>query len=346
MTEAELPIAWLSADGVVRGAYGPPVRLALNGYQIDRGFGRSSAVTPDGQCVICVVAKLLAPMRRHSQVMAYSLSTGAELWRAPVPGDSIVGIASIGGGLAVWVANMMSNELPCTAYSVANGTAVLTLPLEEENLFELIATGPWKDHMLCHSRDHVTLYAPSADLVWQVASEEGLRLPGRILATRGEWFGLNGLENYGCRLYRLRDGQPVPSVLDSISGREAPVAVSDPAHALVCETLPPSTTYRQRFKAAGATGEVYLSTTNDATVLPPSGAVDVAVVVNYLECIRVVDPATAAVLDLRLAPGVVTAWHWPAVDCARRERDAIDAAIAVTGDCAGGLVRSVVVKLR
>lgn len=338
MTESGPPIAWLSSSGVMRGAYGPPVQLALKGRSVEssRGF----AVSPDGRTAVCAFSEPPELHGRDTRVMAFSLETGAELWPAAVDGTTIVGIASGGSGnLVVWVADDGYDELPFTAYNIASGAAVMTRPHEEGCCYAIIAAGPWRDYMLSHSYEQVTLCAPgSTEPVWQIETTEEISAPERILTTSGEWFCLDG--RGACRLCSLRDGQPVPSVLDRIRYEDllTLLAVYDPTRAFACKSdnpdLAPHHSCRQRFVAVGReqiAGDRYTTADYEVTVLPSRGATEV--IVYHHECIRIVRPC-GTIVEKRSTPGIVAAWRWSALDCARRGRDEVARAVAAVDELA------------
>lgn len=356
---SELPIAWLDTDGVVHDAY-RQVQLALNGCTVDDGL-HNSAVTPDGRCIICVVEQPSPSSSRPvKKVMAYSLQNGAELWPAAVEGNSVVGVV----GSVVWVADSRY-EAPCTARCLASGKAVMTLPNEGECAYTAITAGPWKGHMLgrCYcdmSFRHVALYAPgSTDQVWQVDVEGMSVWVEHCLTTGGEWFCLEGCGFL--RLYSLRDGQPVASVFDSLRyvSFSSLVAVYDPNHVLVSEVTVRDVHGRrewirqhmmleaEQIAMLPRGDELSAVSYESQHILPPRDTAAFEVIVCQGECIQIVIPAAAVAQDVwsaptaghwpppgvatatrRPAPGVVAAWHWPLIDCARRECDSVAVAVA------------------
>lgn len=313
MSEAELPITWLTARGVVHKARGPQVQLALDGFKVS--YGHSFVV--DGDCVVCAAAK--QTNRVEERVMAYSLETGAELWPEAVDGGSILGVVGVGADAIVWVTDgaysITSDGARCIAYRIASGAAVVALPLEHECAYAVVAAGPWKGHMLTHNCEHVTLYAPgTAKPVWQVAADSS-SLPGRILTTKGEWFCLDG--RGACRLYSLSDGRPVPSVLDQIPHDELPelLAVYDPEHMLAFTTHYLCDGLYQHFVAVGrelVAGDSFEAEDCELHVMRAAAADTSAttateMIVYPYERIQIVR-SSGAVIDTRPAPGVVAAW--------------------------------------
>lgn len=341
MSETALPVTWLSAEGVVRGASTPPIQLALCDLTIT-----SAVVTPDGKLAICIVESLDG--EPDARAMAYSLRDGAETWPAAVCGDQIVGVA----GPVVWIAD--SSELTLTAHRISDGVAVSTLP-HDGGVFAVV-----KEHVLCQSDTHVTLYA--SGLLWQVAADEKLWAQ-EVRVARGDWFCLAG-RNGTCHLYSLRDGSPVASVLDKRPKSLADVLVIyDPTRVLSVESHVPANVFALRERLIVETlqtdttiskvsGECYTTMGCVVSVLPPLSARSAAVevIVYRHECIRVVQSETVRVLDTRPARGIVAAWHWTPLQYARRESEeigkavaAVDAADAAADTNTVGLVRAVLV---
>lgn len=50
MTEAELPVAWLTYKGEVRGTLQPPIQLAVAGYAVTR-----AVVSIKHNCIVCML---------------------------------------------------------------------------------------------------------------------------------------------------------------------------------------------------------------------------------------------------------------------------------------------------
>lgn len=373
MSRADLPIAWLSDDGIVHDEYRPqsrpPVQLALGNYKFSRG--RVSYAVADGQCIICAVVG--GRFGGLVLVMAYSLQSGAELWPAAVDGNKVVGI----DGPIVWVA-CYPYKHTCVAYDIATGAAVIALPKEKGCKYAMVSAGPWKGHVLGRSCEHVTLYAPrSADRVWQV-SAAGLSLcTEHIMTSSGEWFCLAGSQHP--QLFSLRDGHPVASVLDSARFIHFTnlVSIYDPAHVLVAEASV------ENFKApSGNRLRPYMMWTNHVAELPnaenystyyygrllPPRNTAARVIVKRGDSIQIVNPMNALPMRAcdadwhwwmpgvdttwrRPAPGIVAAWHWPAANCAARECDIVTDAIAAVSELRGsaadaaGLVRTVLIGI-
>lgn len=354
MTEAALAITWVSGDGVVHGAPAD----AASSIHLQPGVQIRHAAS-NGKCLVCV----LCTCSEYTQVMAYSLQTGAELWASPVFGDWIVGIA----GEAVWVGDPFTDVL--RACDLGTGTVLAMLPWGSLTRAAVVTTGTWINHLLYMNRGSVTLYAPLAShAIWAVTAKEGDHV--NLHAARDVWYTTRSqvrwyttqsqtdysTPNLLMSFHSLADGSRMPSVLDRPASRPPQAWDAWPAEILVAWSPNRVLVYVK------SDAEAFLSHIDTADganhtsqcpfawrreVITQSPVV--AVVARREHYLTVIDPKTAAVLDTMQTPDIVTAWKWSAADSARRECDELADAIAAVDELPGnfaaetavGLVRAV-----
>lgn len=331
MAESVLPIAWLSADGVVHGAYGASKALRLQPSQ------RICQAVHHGDVVVC--------RTDGGGVTAYSIRTGEEVCPKPLPDGWIV---DIGGGV-VWLQDSITYALQ--GVDLLTGDIVATLQLAEDDRCAIVTHGALKGHVLVYGQDTLRLIEPlTGRIVWQHDAPQRAT-PLSLLIARGDWFCCHHdyflTDNNYLEFRSLVDGSPVDAVTQRPEGRPPSCELTHPIAPTYVRPWPMTVLAMwspERMLAIDANvftgnwGLVHIDGSYDSRFVSPcphsatnmfvvSPHTMAEVIVASGSAILVADSRTAAILDTRPAPGIVTAWHWPPADHARREHDCVLAAI-------------------
>lgn len=354
MSEAELPVAWLSIDGTIHGAPpGAPAAISLPpGMQVHYAVA-------DGEHLACAYCG--PGNSAPCSVTMYSLRTGLAQWAAPVPAEWILGFA----GEAVWAGS--SGEELLHALDVGTGAVLKTLPITQNGSAAVVSQGRWIGHLLYMDDEHISLLAPlAAHCVWKVSKN----CDSTHLRALDDWFYTARWYSPGeaHSFYNMADGSRArstllnptnadPTAVEKWLSRSVEILIArSPDSALVyastqldtCIALVDGSWSMERMSVLRPKILIWKQ------VLPPrvQSAEVVVVYGGHVDFrIIVVGSETAAILGTRSAPNIVTAWHWTPRQYAERESaaaaDAVAAVDAVAsindGRGAIGLVRAVLV---